>query len=152
MIWGAIAYGQQIGPVFFNFRDGLQGRGVNSEPYVAQIVRCHLVPFFRNNQNHLLLQDNATAHTARATMNVIRQNNINLVPHPAKSPDLNAIEHFWDHMRGAIQRLPQRPQNAAQLQAAITAAWQQTPQRIMVISMYRRCRAVVRENGGNSQY
>ena len=155
MVWGAIGLNQQIGPVFFNFRDGMPGIGVTAQRYVAQVVRPHLLPFFQHNPNHILMQDNATAHTARVTRDVLGQNNINLLPHPPKSPDLNPIEHCWDHLKKAVNRMRQRPQNAAQLQAAIMAAWQQTPQRIMnnlVNSMYRRCAAVYRANGGHTQY
>ena len=155
MVWGAIGFNQQVGPVVFNFRDGAPGIGVTAQRYVAQIVRPHLVPFFQQNANHILMQDNATAHTARVTRNALGQNNINLLPHPPKSPDLNPIEHFWDRLKRDIIRMRPRPQNAAQLQAAITRAWQQTPQHVLntlVMSMYRRCAAVNRANGGHTKY
>ena len=41
-----------------------------------------------------LMQDNARPHVARVTQ-FLQQNNVNVMPWPAVSPDLNPIEHKW---------------------------------------------------------
>ncbi|XP_070209766.1 uncharacterized protein [Littorina saxatilis] len=91
-------------------------------------------------RNCLFQQDNARPHTARATQDFLRHNNVNLLPHPALSPDLNPIEHFWDIMQRRINALARRSRTAAELRAAVSQLWAQVPQQQindLVLSMYR---------------
>ena len=83
MIWGAIGINTLLGPVFFNFNDGNPGIGVTAQRYIDQIITPVVFPFFANHQNWLYLHNNAISHTAVVTRDVLRQNNINLQPHPA---------------------------------------------------------------------
>ena len=47
----------------------------------------------------VFLQDGAKPHTAKKTMDTLRSLVGNrLVPHPAKSPDLNVIENMWSYL------------------------------------------------------
>ena len=69
------------------------------------------------------MHDNAKPHTARHTVEALRQNNINVTPHPAKSPDLNQIEHFWDFLKRDMRAANVRPQNVGELRQTITQAW-----------------------------
>ena len=61
---------------------------------------------FPNNANITLLQhENATSHTDRYTENFIRANNIAFIyDWPAKSPDLNPVEHLWDNSDQRVRR------------------------------------------------
>ena len=43
-----------------------------------------------------LQHDNATSHTARSVCDFLQDRNVSVLPWPAKSQDLNPIEHAWD--------------------------------------------------------
>jgi transposase len=45
-------------------------------------------------QGGVVQQNNARPHAARVTMDYLEQNNINVLPWPSKSPDLNLIHVF----------------------------------------------------------
>jgi histone-lysine N-methyltransferase SETMAR len=70
------------------------GQGVNAELYSAQLDRMYQAlairyPGLVNRKRVLLQQDNARPHTAALTMQKIQElEAIELVPHPAYSPDL----------------------------------------------------------------
>jgi hypothetical protein len=56
---------------------------------VSELDRCNGQPHFARHQNKTFQQDNARAHTARATRDFLQQNNVNVMNWPALSPDLN---------------------------------------------------------------
>jgi transposase len=43
-------------------------------------------------------QDNARPHIARANMDFLHQNSVDVLPLPALSPELSPIEHFWNQL------------------------------------------------------
>ncbi|MGH0153184.1 UNVERIFIED_CONTAM: hypothetical protein FKN15_055138 [Acipenser sinensis] len=47
-------------------------------------------------------QENARPHSARITIARLQENNIEVLPWPAFSPDLSPIEHLWDQIASAI--------------------------------------------------
>ncbi|KAK7097817.1 hypothetical protein V1264_004740 [Littorina saxatilis] len=155
MIWGAIGVNQRVAPVVFQNVGQGRGNGVSADRYINQVLHPYVVPLFQRYWNCLFQQDNARPHTARATQDFLRHKNVNLLPHPARSPDLNPIEHFWDIMQRRINALARRPRTAAELRAAVTQLWAQVPQQQindLVLSMYRRCAAVINAQGGATRY
>jgi hypothetical protein len=61
--------------------------------YRDEIIQPHLMQVI-DRQRELFQQDNARPHTVRVTMDYLEQNNINVLPWPSKSPDLNPIENL----------------------------------------------------------
>jgi len=60
-----------------------------------------MIPMRRRiGRDFILMQDNALPHVARITREYLAVNNIQLLPHPSNSPDLNPVEHVWDMMVG----------------------------------------------------
>ena len=68
-------------------------RNLTAVRYRDEILQPHLMHVI-GRQRKLFQQDNARPHTARVAMDYLEQNNINVLPWPSKSPDLNPIEHL----------------------------------------------------------
>jgi len=54
--------------------------------------------------------------------------NIQLLPHPSNSPDLNPIEHIWDMIGRRLRNLERPPANLQELERALHEIWHEIPQ------------------------
>lgn len=109
--------------------------------------------FMQQNPGLILQQDNARPHSARLTANFLHQNNVDVLPWPSMSPDMNPIEHVWSYLKRKLHDNNLR--NVVQLRNFITREWAALPQRFLqnlVASMRRRCVALVNANGGHTRY
>jgi len=100
-------------------------------------------------------QDNARPHTVRITQAFLQQRNIDILPWPSKSPDLNPIEHIWDELERRVRQRPHKPITLPELRQALQAEWDNLPQAVIstvIASMRRRCQAVVDADGGHTRY
>ncbi|GFW66107.1 transposable element Tc3 transposase [Trichonephila clavipes] len=69
---------------------------------------------------------------------------------PARSPDLNTIEHVWDFSR---QTLP--PVTIRELRLALQDEWAAMPQQLidtLILSMGRRCETCLAVRGDHIPY
>lgn len=135
------------------------GDRFNSQNYL-RICEYVMLPSVRQvypENNFIYMQDNCSVHTA----NIIRQwfgnNNIETLPHPAKSPDLNPIENIWGLMVKKISKLNVRPRNADVLWEVIENAWEGLSENEdlvhnLVHSMPRRLNEVIARNGAMTKY
>jgi transposase len=141
MIWAAFCEGKKSG---LKFLDGRQG----SADYVSTL-ESHLIPFI-DVENEIFQQDNAPIHTSGVTMEWFRSKNINVMPWPALSPDLNPIENVWGMMTQQVYRNGTQYQSIHSLKQAILKAWDSIDPNILKKlshGMKKRCIKVI-ENGG----
>jgi transposase len=88
-------------------------------------------------------------------MDYHEQNNINVLPWPFKSPDLNPIEHLWDHLDKPVRQRQPPPQTLDQLCQMLQKEWRTIPRnnvRKLIEFMPRRCRAVFAARDGHTRY
>lgn len=103
----------------------------------------------------ILVQDNARPHTVRVFMIILEDEVITVMDWPARSPDLNPIEHLWDMLSRRVRRMPHPPENVQNLTNALVQEWQAIPQnyiRRIITSMSRRCQEGVNARGGHTSY
>ena len=127
---------------------------LNADRYCNLVFQPVLVPYFHNNCRMTLAQDNAPCHVARATRAMLAAHNIRFMPWPAKSPDLNPIEHVWDLVKRRVRARTEQI-NIAGLTWDIQQIWNDLPQQYLhryIASMRSRCRAVIDGHGGHTRY
>ena len=70
---------------------------------------------------------------------------------PARSPDLNPIEHLWDIVGKRIKALQHPPTTLPELTLRLTQEWQEIDQE-EVRNLINSMRAVINARGGNTRY
>lgn len=149
MVWGGITR---------NGRTPLQlvNGNLTGIRYRDEILQRHVIPFIQNQGRQITLQqDNARPHVARVVRNFLNQQNVDVLPWPAVSPNLSPIEHLWDEMERRLRDLPNPPVTLQEVGPALVNIWNNIPQAFLdnlVSSMRRRCRAVIDANGGHTRY
>ena len=136
----------------------IDGR-INSERYIEEILGYHVVPFLENfeeeNGEYLFQQDNAPIHTSARTRNFTEEMEINLLPWPGQSPDLNPIEHLWDELERRIRAKPNNPKNLGELEAFLQQCWSEISCEVyqkLVESMNRQIEAVIKARKYSTRY
>lgn len=150
MIWGGISLHGKTELAILN-----EGT-VTAQRYIEEVVRPHVIPFAqRAGPGFILMQDNARAHTAQATRFVLEASQIQVLPWPANSPDLNPIEHMWDQLKRRVRDGDQEIHNQQQLINAVKRAWEEIPMenvRHLIESMHSRLQECVTKRGGHTRY
>ena len=124
--------------------------------YVNEILDVYVSPYAGAvGENFILMDDNARAHRARITDQYLKQATIVRMEWPARSPDLNPIEHAWDMLQTAVSSRPVQPASIQELRQALLEEWDQIPQykiRRLISSMRRHCQAVIEARGHQTHY
>jgi hypothetical protein len=84
----------------------------------------------------------------------LQDRNVSVLPCPAKSPDLNPIEHAWDlfDRRVRVRAIP--PRNVRELAGSLVEEWGNISQQELanLVQSMRRCTAVPNAAGGHTRY
>src|SRR6266853_1117998 len=149
IVWGAISVTGKTELVT------LRGN-ITAQRYVDDIVRPHIVPFMRDHEQRVLFQqDNARPHTAAVTMRCFDEENVDLLPWPARSPDLNIIEHVWDMLGRRLSAEETPPESLDELQQHLERYWADITDaqiRTLYDSVQRRFNACQAARGGHTRY
>ena len=97
--------------------------------------------------------DNDPKHTSKLVTEFLAQKKIRILEWPSQSPDLNPIEHLWEHIERKIS--VRKPSNQHNLFELIKRTWEEIPIDVLinlVDSMPRRCNAVVAAKGFPTKY
>ena len=67
-----------------------------------------VAPFISKYPCSKFQQDNAPCHTSKIVSEFFRSSNLEKIPWPASSPDLNIIENVWSVLKSKLRRMPIR--------------------------------------------
>ncbi|GFX69212.1 transposable element Tc3 transposase [Trichonephila clavipes] len=150
LVWGGIILGNRTDLHIFD------AGSVNGTRYCNEILLSY-VRLFRGAMGlqFLFMDDNAPCHRTVAAEQLLESEDIERMDWPARSPDLNPIEHVWDFLgrRLAARTLP--PVTIRELRLALQDEWAAMPQQLidtLILSMGRRCETCLAVRGDHIPY
>jgi len=100
-------------------------------------------------------QDNDPKHTSHTAQKWFKDNGVEVLDWPAQSPDLNPIEHLWQHLKQRLATYETDPISMHELWERVEAEWNRIPPQIcidLITSMSRRVAAFLKAKGGYTKY
>jgi transposase len=151
MVWSCITY-EGVG---LNCRiDG----NLDGELY-TDILRDELMKTIRYYQfdegEVIFQQDNDPKHTSRVAKDALEDLNLNVMEWPSQSPDLNPIEHMWNHLKTELRSNSRIFATSDDLWDGIQEVMKNENKemcRKLVSSMSSRVQAVINAKGGYTKY
>lgn len=148
MVWGCMAASGVGNLVFIEST-------MRKESYL-KILQENLIPSVEKlglTERWTFQQDNDPKHTAHIVKDWLAENVPNQLDHPPQSPDLNPIEHLWEHLDREIRK--HNITNKQMLKNRISEEWAKIPNNVtknLVDSMQRRMAALKEARGGPTKY
>ena len=151
MVWGCMGW-EGVGRLA-----EVEGR-MDANQYVS-ILQDYLLPSMEESgiseEEVTFQQDNDPKHTSRKVKQWMEDNNITLLNWPAQSPDINPIEHLWNHIKDRLKEYPRAPKGVWELWERVAEVWNVVPSEVcqnLIESMPRRLEAVIKAKGGHTKY
>ena len=147
MVWGGIIGRRKTNLIV------VQGN-LNAQGYINLILQPEAVPFLHRHGPAILMHDNARPHVARICRQFLNINNVNVLPWPAVSPDMNPNEHIWDYLGRKVRAIGD-VYNLGDLENALIQDWNNIPNVVIrhyVRSMRGRLAACINSQGGHTRY
>jgi transposase len=149
MFWSCISvYG--VGPLV-----PIDGN-VNSKTYI-EFVKENLLPYLDDvcEQDMIFMQDGASCHKSKKTMEFLREERVELLEWPAQSPYLNPIENLWTIIKRRRDEKFDVPRSKQELIAQMQQIWTEIDQGLidkLFGSMPNRIQECIGAKGMHTSY
>ena len=100
-------------------------------------------------------QDNDPKHTCKKAKDWFKNHHMEVPSWPAQLPDLNPIEHLWDHLKRKLSEHEEPPRGILELWERVQVEWEAIKPEVcqnLIESMPRRMEAVIQAKGGYTKY
>jgi transposase len=151
MVWGCMGW-NGVGELA-----EVEGR-MDADQYV-DILNNHLLPSLEESgvgdDECIFQQDNDPKHTSKKAKNWMEENNITLLDWPPQSPDLNPIEHLWQHTKSQLCKYETLATGVWEIWDRVAEVWNDIEPEVcqrLIESMPRRLEAVIKAKGGHTKY
>jgi transposase len=124
----------------------------NSKKY-CDLLEEGLIPYY--DDGDIFQQDGASCHTSKETMKFLKENGIETVSWPSKSPDLSPIENVWGWMVKDIYFGKSAYKNVDELKQTVFDSWKRIPDELidkLIESMPNRMKNVIEMKGKTINY
>ncbi|GFX39204.1 transposable element Tcb2 transposase [Trichonephila clavipes] len=131
------------------------GGTVNALRYRDKILDPYVRPYAAIGNDFILMDDNARPHQARIVEEYLEDHGLERMEWPARSPDLNLIEHLWDYLGREVASLNPPPRSLHELKQGLLCVWSSLPIPVsdyLINSMGNRCRQCIQVRGGHIPY
>ena len=127
---------------------------LNAQGYINQVLQPEAVPLLQRHKPAVLMHFIARPYVARICRQFLNRNNVNVLPWPAVSLDIDPTEHIWDYL-GRKVRARGNVHNLRDLENALIQEWNNVPNVVIrryVKSMRGRLAACINSRGGHIRY
>ncbi|GFV92222.1 transposable element Tcb2 transposase [Trichonephila clavipes] len=150
LVWGGIMLGSRTDLHIFD------ADSVNGTHYCNEIL-LPSVRLFRGAMGlqFLFMDDNAPCHRTVAAEQLLESEDIERMDWPARSPDLNPIEHVWDFLGRCLAARTLPPVTIRELRLTLQDEWAAMPQQLidtLILSMGRRYETCLAVRGDHIPY
>ncbi|GFX43524.1 transposable element Tcb2 transposase [Trichonephila clavipes] len=150
LVWGGIMLGSRTDLHIFD------AGSVNGTRYCNEILLPY-VRLFRGAMGlqFLFMDDNAPCHLTVAAEQLLESEDIERMYCPARSPNLNPLEHVWDLLGKCLAARTLPPVTIRKLRLALQDEWAAMPQQLidtLILSMGRRCETCLAVRGDHIPY
>ncbi|GFW65758.1 transposable element Tcb2 transposase [Trichonephila clavipes] len=150
LVWAGISLGGHTDLHVFHGGTvtGLRYRDETLDPYVRPYAAAI-------GNDFILMDDNARPHRARIVEEYLEDHGLERMEWPARSPDLNPIEHLWDYLGREVAALNPPPRSLHELKQGLLCVWSSLPIPVsdnLINSMGNRCRQCIQVRGGHIPY
>lgn len=151
MIWSCIS-GEGPGPIYF-----VNGT-LRSDQYktmLADVLLPYINSFMYTRYNYIFMQDGAPCHTSKLIKDFLNDEEIEVLPWPGNSPDLNPIENCWAYLKSKVYSRPNPTLSI--LKENIEDIWNNDQGlkdmiKACIASIPKRIRNVIKQKGGVTKF
>ncbi|GFV35947.1 transposable element Tcb2 transposase [Trichonephila clavipes] len=141
LVWAGISLGGHTDLHVFH------GGTVTGLRYRDEILDPYVRPYAAAIGNDfILMDDNARPHRARIVEEYLEDHGLERMEWPARSPDLNPIEHLWGYLGREVAALNPPPRSLHELKQGLLCVWSSLPIPVsdnLINSMGNRCRQCI---------